>query len=159
MGRGRCLKNCPNSLQFTMHWIQDGMFLHVIFEVSLAHCLCYAQNLSYLTEGLYSGIKRAVHASCLAWLIDDFVFSQLRSLLVWLLISSYDSTLFFPLHIREKWGVIFILLLVFCWNIIHSSAYLEWGWVNKYQLWGTLGGSRKFFPSLLYPKATFMHHG
>lgn len=57
------------------------MFLHVIFEVSLAHCLCYAQNLSYLTEGLYSGIKHAVHASCLAWLIDDFVFSQLRSLL------------------------------------------------------------------------------
>lgn len=72
------------------------MSLHVIFEVSLAHCLCYAQNLSYLTEGLCSGIKRAVHASCLAWLIDDFVFSQPRSLLVWLLISSYDSTLFFP---------------------------------------------------------------
>lgn len=74
------------------------MSLRVKFEVSLAHCLYYAHNLSYLTEGLWTGIKHAVHAGCLVWLIDDFGFSQLRSLLVWLLISSYDSILFFPLH-------------------------------------------------------------
>lgn len=157
MGRGRCLKNCPNSLQFTMHWIQVGMSLHVIFEVSLAHCLCYAQNLSYLTEGLYSGIKRAVHASCLAWLIDDFVFSQLRSLLVWLLISSYDSTLFFPPPHQGKVRCYFYFT---CFLLeYHPFFSLPGMGLGKYQLWGTLGESHKFFPSLLYPKATSMHHG
>lgn len=96
------------------------MSLRVKFEVSLAHCLYYAHNLSYLTEGLWTGIKHAVHAGCLVWLIDDFGFSQLRSLLVWLLISSYDSTLFFPSTSEKSEVFSFILLLVFCWNIIHS---------------------------------------
>lgn len=153
MGRGRCLKNCPNSLQFTMHWIQDGMFLHVIFEVSLAHCLCYAQNLSYLTEGLYSGIKHAVHASCLAWLIDDFVFSQLRSLLDQLLWQYSLSPP--PLHqgkVRYFYFTCFLLEY-------HPFFSLPGMGLGKYQLWGTLGESHKFFPSLLYPKATSMHHG
>lgn len=62
--------------------------------------------------------------------------------MVWLLVNSYSSTLF-PLRLGKGGGVgFFNYVFIFHWNIIHSLASVEWGWVNFFLLFSLLGGSQ-----------------